>query len=47
MTPLGITPSPLVAKTPDSERSKLTAAAQKFEAIFRSEERRVGKECVP
>ena len=34
MTPLGITPSALAAKAPDSERARLTAAAQKFEAIF-------------
>ena len=34
MTTLGITPSPLAQKSPESERSKLTAAAQKFEAIF-------------
>ena len=34
MSPLGITPSPLAQKSPESERSKLTAAAQRFEAIF-------------
>ena len=34
MTPLGITPSALAAKSPDSERARLTATAQKFEAIF-------------
>ena len=33
MTPLGITPS-LATVAPGSERAKLTAAAQKFEAIF-------------
>ena len=34
MTPLGLTPSPLAPKATDSERARLTAAAQRFEAIF-------------
>ena len=34
MTPLGLIPSPLAPKATGTERARLTAATQRFEAIF-------------